>query len=67
MAGRLSLGTDPNSGDDVGDRDYNDARYVNHTDTIDADTLDGIDSTGFLRTNHLSGRSTTNAQSVDDV
>lgn len=32
---------------------------------VNAQTLDGIDSTGFLRTNHLSGRSISNPDSAD--
>lgn len=51
VVGRISVTGDPNSDDDVGDRAYNDARYLNTTEkATDADLLDGLDSTAFVRT-----------------
>jgi hypothetical protein len=42
---------DPNSDDDVGDRGYNDTRYLNVGEKAsDTNLLDGLDSTAFVRT-----------------
>jgi hypothetical protein len=47
LAGKLSIGQDPSSPDDVGDRGYNDTRYINVWEAINGDDItDGtIDST----------------------
>ncbi len=45
VVGRISLSVDPNSGNDVGDRDYNDARYINVWETGDSIADNTIDST----------------------
>jgi len=58
--GRISLTTDPNSDDDVGDRGYNDSRYINVGEGISGDlitdnTIDGSELEDTLDIDTVNG------------
>ena len=54
VSGRLSVTWDPDSGDDVADRDYNDARYLNVWEAINGDVItDGTIDSSEIQNNTL--------------
>jgi len=69
--GRVSVTYDPNTGDDIGDRDYNDARYVNVGEAINGDLItdNTIDSSeiqnGTLTAADLANNSVASAEIVN--
>ena len=54
VTGRVSVTSDPDSGDDVADRDYNDARYYNVWEAINGDVItDGTIDSSEIQNNTL--------------
>ena len=53
VSGRISLTTDPNSGDDVGDRDYNDGRYFRQQASISSGDFNTLTNQGTYRINDI--------------
>lgn len=68
--GRISIATDPNSGDDVMDRDYADSRYINVGESGDSIADNTIDSSEIqdntLTASDLAANSVGNSELIDN-